>query len=77
MLRKLHHLPLRNSPDQIQMQPTLPLLGLRISHGPRESIGDQGESGEASATNHKQQFPVGEQFFQRSTPCTFRYGNVC
>ena len=76
MLRKLDHLPLRNSPNQIQMQPAFPLLGLWISRGPRESVGDQGESGKASAANHKQQFPVGDQFFQRSTPCKLKCGNV-
>jgi len=76
MLRKLHHLPFRDSPNQIQMQSALPLLGLRICRGPREGIGDQGESSQASAANHKQQFPIGEQFFQRSTPYTNRYGNV-
>jgi len=76
MLRELHHLALRNSPDQVQMQPALPLLSLRISRRPRERIGDQGESGKASATNHEHQFPVGEQFFQRSTPYASRYGNV-
>jgi len=76
MLREFHHLAFGNSPDQVQMQPALPLLRLWISRGPREGISDQGEGGEASATNHEQQFPVGEQFFQRSTPYTHRYGNV-
>jgi len=76
MLRKLDYLPLRDSPDQIQMQPALALLGLRISRGSRESIHNQGEGGQASAANHKQQFPIGEQFFQRSTPCKLKCGNV-
>jgi hypothetical protein len=77
MLRKLHHLAFRDSPDQIQMQPALSLLGLWISRRPGERISDQRECGEGSTANHKQQFPVGEEFFQRSTPYTPEFGNVC
>ena len=74
MLRKLHHLPFRDSADQVQMQTALPLLGLWIRGRPGEGVGDQGESGQASAANHEQQFPIGEQFFQRSTPCKKNVG---
>ena len=48
MLRQFHHLPLRNPPDQIQMQPALALLGLRVRRGPREGISNQGDGGQAA-----------------------------
>ena len=49
MLRELDHLPFRDSPDQVQMQTALPLLGLRISRGPRESVSDQRQSSDESS----------------------------
>ena len=76
MLRKLDHLAFRDSSNQVQMQPALAFLGLRISRGTRERIGDQRQCGEGSATNHEQQFPVGQQLFQRSTPSTNKNGNA-
>jgi len=48
MLREFHHLALRDTADQVQMQSALPFLGLRIRRGTRERVSDQRESGEAS-----------------------------
>jgi hypothetical protein len=68
MLREVHNLPLRNAANQVQMQPPLSFLGFRIRRGTREGVSNQGQGSDASATNSQQQFPIGEQLFQCSTP---------
>ena len=57
------------------MQSALAFFLFRISRRTHKRIGNQGKCGNTSAANRQKQFPIGEQFFQRPTPCISNLGN--
>ena len=68
MLRQIHYLAFRDSPDVVQVQPSLSLFSIGVARRTRECIRNQSQCRNSPAYKYRKHFPIRQQLFQLVRP---------